>query len=851
MKKKLLPLAALFVSGMMYSQVGVGTHYPHKSSQLDVRSTDKGILIPQIALSSVTDNATIQNGNVESLLVYNTTDTAAIRPGYFYWFRDRWTRIISDQDTALLLNTSNVKLSVINGALVLEDSEGEVVSVLLSDIASPETVTTIVQDATTRIYTYENEAGATVDINVIADVTNKFEEIINNTTVQDILNQYITKIEGNVTYDGTNFNYYDENGVLQIINITDLVKDAETVTTIAQNATTRVYTYENEAGATFDINVIADVTNKFEDIINNTTVQNILNEYLTKVEGNVTYDGDNFVYYDENGVVQIIDITELVKAAETVTTIAQNATTRVYTYENEAGDTFDINVIADVTNKFEDIINNTTVQNILNEYLTKVEGNVTYDGDNFVYYDENGVVQIIDITELVKAAETVTTIVQDATTRVYTYENEAGATFDINVIADVTNKFEDIINNTTVQNILNEYLTKVEGNVTYDGDNFVYYDENGVVQIIDITELVKAAETVTTIVQDATSRVYTYENEAGDKVEINVIADVTNKFEDIINNTTVQNILNEYLTKVEGNVTYDGDNFVYYDENGVVQIIDITELVKAAETVTTIVQDATSRVYTYENEAGATFDINVIADVTNKFEDIINNTTVQNILNEYLTKVEGNVTYDGDNFVYYDENGVVQIIDITELVKAAETVTTIVQDATSRVYTYENEAGDKVEINVIADVTNKFEDIINNTTVQNILNEYLTKVEGNVTYDGDNFVYYDENGVVQIIDITELVKAAETVTTIVQDATSRVYTYENEAGDKVEINVIADVTNKFEEIINNTTVQNILNEYLTKVEGNVTYDGDNFVYYDENGVVQIIDITELVKAAET
>ncbi|MCP1997443.1 DNA-binding IscR family transcriptional regulator, partial [Flavobacterium sp. HSC-61S13] len=332
MKKKLLPLAALLVSGMVYSQVGIGTHYPNKSSQLDIKSDDKGVLIPRIALTSVTDASTIANGNVESLLVYNITSNAEMQPGYFYWFRNRWTRMISDEDTTLFLNTSNVKLSVINGQLVLEDTEGHIVSVLLSDISKPETVTTLVKDATTGVYTYTNEAGDTVDITVISDVTNKFEEIINNTTVQDILNQYITKIEGNVTYDGTNFNYYDDKGVLQIINITDLVKAAETLTTIEQNATTRVYTYTNEAGATVDINVIADVTNKFEEIINNTVVKEILNQYITKIEGNVTYDGTNFNYYDDKGVLQIINITDLVKAAETLTTIEQNATTRVYTY---------------------------------------------------------------------------------------------------------------------------------------------------------------------------------------------------------------------------------------------------------------------------------------------------------------------------------------------------------------------------------------------------------------------------------------------------------------------------------------------------------------------------------------
>ncbi|WP_430615338.1 hypothetical protein [Flavobacterium sp. JP2137] len=850
MKKKLLPLAALFVSGMVYSQVGIGTHYPDKSAQLEISSDDKGVLIPRIALSSTTDATSITEGNVESLLVYNKSSVADVTPGYYYWYRNRWVRIVSDEDTALFLNTSNVKLSVINGELVLEDTEGHKVSVLLTDIAHTEVVTTLVNNGNGN-YTYTNEAGDTVDIDVLTDVTTNFEEIINNTNVQNHLNQFITKVEGNVSFDGDNFTYVDGSGNVQIIDITELVKAAETLTTLVQDGTTKIYTYTNEAGATVQIDVAADVTNKFEEIINNTHVQDILNQYFSKIEGNVSFDGDNFTFVDGSGNVQIIDITELVKAAETLTTLVQDGTTKIYTYTNEAGATVQIDVAADVTNKFEEIINNTHVQDILNQYITKVEGNVSFDGDNFTYVDGSGNVQIIDITELVKAAETLTTLVQDGTTKIYTYTNEAGATVQIDVAADVTNKFEEIINNTHVQDILNQYITKVEGNVSFDGDNFTYVDGSGTVQIIDITELVKAAETLTTLVQDGTTKIYTYTNEAGATVQIDVAADVTNKFEEIINNTNVQDILNQYFSKIEGNVSFDGDNFTYVDGSGNVQIIDITELVKAAETLTTLVQDGTTKIYTYTNEAGATVQIDVAADVTNKFEEIINNTHVQDILNQYITKVEGNVSFDGNNFTYVDGSGTVQIIDITELVKAAETLTTLVQDGTTRIYTYTNEAGDKVDIDVAADVTNKFEEIINNTHVQDILNQYFSKIEGNVSFDGDNFTYYDENGAVQIIDITELVKAAETLTTLVQDGTTKIYTYTNEAGATVQIDVAADVTNKFEEIINNTNVQDILNQYFSKIEGNVSFDGDNFTYYDENGAVQIIDITELVKAAET
>jgi len=64
--------------------VGIGTLTPDKSSQLDVVANDKGILIPRVSLTSTTDAVTITNGNVNSLLVFNTNTQNDITPGYGY-----------------------------------------------------------------------------------------------------------------------------------------------------------------------------------------------------------------------------------------------------------------------------------------------------------------------------------------------------------------------------------------------------------------------------------------------------------------------------------------------------------------------------------------------------------------------------------------------------------------------------------------------------------------------------------------------------------------------------------------------------------------------------------------------
>src|SRR5690606_24556191 len=238
-------------------QVGIGTLTPNQSTQLDVVSQNKGILIPRVELQNISDTTTISNGNINSLLVFNTNTTTELLPGYYYWLDNRWMRITNAEDViALDTNTKNISLEVSNNALVLTDSDGNTVSVPISEIVSQETVTTLVNNGD-GTYTYTNEAGATVTIDVPADVINNFEEIVNNT---EVLNQLVenltnTTVGRNVSYDGDTFTYIDENGTSQTINFEELVQANETVTTLVNNGD-GTYTYTSED----DTETIIDVT---------------------------------------------------------------------------------------------------------------------------------------------------------------------------------------------------------------------------------------------------------------------------------------------------------------------------------------------------------------------------------------------------------------------------------------------------------------------------------------------------------------------------------------------------------------------------------------------------------------
>ena len=102
MKTKLLftiILAFNLLSSLHLSaQVGINNDgsAPASSAMLDVKSANKGVLIPQIALTGTLDVTTIASP-ATSLLIYNTatagTSPNNVTPGYYYWSGTAWTRL--------------------------------------------------------------------------------------------------------------------------------------------------------------------------------------------------------------------------------------------------------------------------------------------------------------------------------------------------------------------------------------------------------------------------------------------------------------------------------------------------------------------------------------------------------------------------------------------------------------------------------------------------------------------------------------------------------------------------------------------------------------------------------------
>ncbi|MGB3592035.1 MAG: hypothetical protein WBA16_10165 [Nonlabens sp.] len=76
--------------------VGVNNQDPHPSSILEVRAVDRGLLIPQVALTGCSDTATIPNPST-SLLVFNTQASSSLSIGFVFFDGSEWKSICLNQ----------------------------------------------------------------------------------------------------------------------------------------------------------------------------------------------------------------------------------------------------------------------------------------------------------------------------------------------------------------------------------------------------------------------------------------------------------------------------------------------------------------------------------------------------------------------------------------------------------------------------------------------------------------------------------------------------------------------------------------------------------------------------------
>jgi len=241
MKKIILGITFTLGTIGAYSQVGIGTLTPNKASTLDVVSENKGILIPRIALQNRFDTTTVtgsENGTYEnSLLVFNTTTNSELKPGYYYWFEDKWSRFLNQNDILNLITTPNVvSISVTNGNLIVSDTNGNVSVMSIIDL----NIITTLTNNQNGTYSYTSENGIVTVIDIKSDVANNFLEITNHPNVKSILENIITNTKGMVKFNGSDFIYIDTNGNLQTISMQDLIQSHQKIASLTNGMNTNV-----------------------------------------------------------------------------------------------------------------------------------------------------------------------------------------------------------------------------------------------------------------------------------------------------------------------------------------------------------------------------------------------------------------------------------------------------------------------------------------------------------------------------------------------------------------------------------------------------------------------------------
>jgi hypothetical protein len=101
MKKTYLTAFLMLSTLTGIAQVGVGTTTPQAA--LDVTATDKGMLVPRIALTDIQAAAPVTNPEggtlVNGTLIYNTATAGAapnnVLPGFYYWQDSTWVAVMS------------------------------------------------------------------------------------------------------------------------------------------------------------------------------------------------------------------------------------------------------------------------------------------------------------------------------------------------------------------------------------------------------------------------------------------------------------------------------------------------------------------------------------------------------------------------------------------------------------------------------------------------------------------------------------------------------------------------------------------------------------------------------------
>lgn len=566
--KKITLIAALLGSAYFaHAQVGIGTPTPSASSMLDITSGNKGVLIPRVALENTTKVLTTGVDQVESLLVYNTAERDDVTPGFYYWYSNKWERIINQTDLTNAIENANSELEDIINLLQIAYPSNNLDGSTTSGPAL----------GGGMVYT-----PAVGTEGAVGYVPAKIEYVYYDGTtyvkqdLTDMLSDIIDPANGSVFYNniGTDvapvfaFQYWDSSlnngeGGFTTITISDLVQANETKTKFVTIDNKQYYVSESYAGSgdpvlgteagVYLIDVVGGVVNNIEEIFTTsttivineggtnqqtfTTVQEYI-EYIisesdlqegvmTFVPGTGTTTAEqlassSFAYTLADGTQSApVTFSSIVKANQSLTDIATsniaNVINYVYTAEPALDGTARIYTIDLTSDLINQITNNEDVRNAITNIGNGgifyngtggalMVGNVSIPAGSLYTKDTSGNGVLIDLGSIIvsEVVENFNTIVNSPVT----------------VNGNAYNTVEEYIQYISESNGANVGYTTAEilaadnpGGLPIPANSIYYVNDNGVKVIIPLGDIVYQG-----ITQFTETQVTDVKTKLGDKI---------------------------------------------------------------------------------------------------------------------------------------------------------------------------------------------------------------------------------------------------------------------------------------------------------------------------------------------
>ena len=206
--KQLTLLAICLLIGIAArAQVKVGNNPTtiNANSVLEMESTNKGMLLPRLALTSTTAFAPL-SAHVAGMVVYNTATAGDVTPGYFYNDGTKWVRLAGGAGTGAGSTTAGPLITITNGAgatmtAMTVATDTTALKAFMSSAIQNGAITGKSTSAGSLI-TVTNGAGATLTAMTVAVDTNALKTMLNNAGYDNTTDRFVENAGNTVVSTG-------------------------------------------------------------------------------------------------------------------------------------------------------------------------------------------------------------------------------------------------------------------------------------------------------------------------------------------------------------------------------------------------------------------------------------------------------------------------------------------------------------------------------------------------------------------------------------------------------------------------------------------------------------------------